>query len=999
MKNKSLLTIAFLVFLLVLTSCKTDETSDPANVTVFSGGMTDYSIVTAEDASDEVKALAEELYDLSGARPEMLSDKSPESPYEILIGGTSRAAASEYVQRLKSESTASAFHFLIAEEDRKIIILSDTDIGYIYALDYIKTAYIRNNDFKVPAGTYDLRQVIWDDYYNSDLYYDRLVAEADKNRFEEGSGKPGNGNDYQEGDNTIMTVGQVIEQYKSMLASFTTADFGEYTADMFTSVNTYRTPTVYPGETHPRVLFTENSIATVRNNLTASENDSMYKKYIALSDVPCDGKFKPVTGTMTNNYDADMMAKIEAKAFRYAMTGEKLYGYEALYAIKNSMLTIDLPHTVGEWARSYGHMLYVLACVYDWCYDLMTEDDKAQLLSGGVNLVGWHLEMVCRVSSTNKAPIGQGTMYGHGAEAQLLVQYLAFAIACYNEAPEIYELCAGRVLNDYVEAQDYLLQSGSHWEGVFYSAWRTESTMIASLLINRMSDGAATPFNSDNLEEAIETMTYYIRPDEQPFRIGDVHANGTSYGHGNLGYVSLYAATLYGNSYLKNIAYKHLNSFNTYTNETPGASAVMFLAINDPQVSYIYEGTAPLTQTTSYPGTNIFAKSANNDKNAFAIYMTMPENYVSSHAHMECGSFQIFYKGILASDSGAYTTWGDAHHMGYTMQTISSNSLLVYNPNLVNTSNSLRPTFVYTGGQSISKDLSLPNKLSDLLKHERLGQCTSLGVANVEKDGKYLYSYMGGDMTAAYDEETVDEVTRYMFAVATGEDDSPLVFMTFDRITSDNASYHKSALIHVQEEPTLTNNGFAIVTNTKHDNSGKMIVQTVGYATEYTVIGGTGKEYWVAGVDENGNYSLENGYNIASNKTYVEDSIAEDGWGRIEISPAEADLTNHMLTVMYVTDAKNSSSPVKAENIASDNLAGAEIFGKAVLFPENEKLLSEESSFTLNAAAECFIVGVDAGTWAVTNGSTIHTAVVEEGVNLINFTANATGSYTLTRID
>ncbi len=995
MKNKSLLTIAFLVFLLVLTSCKTNKTND--SVTVFSGGETSYCIVTADGASDEAKALSEGLYDLSGARPKMLTDKSPEVTYEILVGDTNRAVTDEFVKKIQAVSTASAFHFIIAEKDEKIVILSDSDIGYIYALEYIKATYINNNEFRIPADTYDIKEVIWDEYYNSELYYDRLVAEADKNRFEASNGNPGGDNDDWGENSTIMTVDQVIKQYQDMIKSFDTSAFGEYTSDMFTSVNTYKAPTVYPGGTHPSVLFTENSIETVKNNLLAPENATMYKKYIALSDAPCDGKFKTVTGNMTHNYDADVMSKIEAKAYRYAMTGEALYGYEAIYAIKNSMLTIDLPHTVGEWARSYGHMLYVLACVYDWCYDLMTEEDKAQLVAGGVNLVGWHLEMVCRVSTTNKAPIGQGTIYGHGAEAQLLVQYLAFSIACYNEAPEIYELCAGRVLNDYVEAQDYLFQSGSHWEGVFYSAWRTESTVMASLLINRMRDGALTPFNGENLQEAIETMTYYIRPDEQIFRIGDVHANGTSYGHGNLGYVSLYASALYGNTYLKSIAYKYLNNFKTYTNETPGASCVMFLAINDPSVSYIYEGTAPLTQTTSYPSTNIFAKSANNDENAFAIYMTMPENYVSSHAHMECGSFQIYYKGILASDSGAYTTWGDEHHMGYTMQTISSNSLLVYNPKLANTSNSLRPTFVYTGGQSISKDLSLPNTLSQLLLYERLGQCTSLGVANVEKDGVYLYSYMGGDMTKAYDADTASEVVRYMFAVATGDDDTPLAFMTFDRVTSVDASYHKSALIHVQQEPTITNDGFAIVTNTKLGNSGKMIVQTVGDATEYTVIGGPGKEYWVAGVDENGNYSLEDGYNIASKKTYVEDSIAEDGWGRIEISPAEADFTNYMLTVMYVTDVTNNDSPVKAQEVSSDNLSGAMIFGKAVLFSRNENLLTEESTFTLTEGGECFIAGVDAGSWTISCGSDTQTVVVEKGTNLITFTAKSAGTYTLTR--
>ena len=107
---------------------------------------------------------------------------------------------------------------------------------------------------------------------------------------------------------------------------------------------------------------------------------------------------------------------------------------------------------------------------------------------------------------------------------------------------------------------------------------------------------------------------------------------------------------------------------------------------------------------------------------------------------------------------------------------------------------------------------------------------------------------MGGDMTKAYDAETVDEVTRYMFSVATGNPEHPLALVTFDRITSKEASYRKSALIHTQQEPEITSDGFAIVTNTKKDYSGKMIVQRVGFDTTYTLVGGEGKEFWLSDV-------------------------------------------------------------------------------------------------------------------------------------------------------
>ncbi len=982
MKNKSLLLLIISVFLLVLTSC----ISNNSNVDVFSNGETNYTIITPAEASDEVMDLAKELQSLSGANPELKTDKAPESALEILIGDTSRKLTLTYVQKLRDVATTSAFHFIVAEDGGKLVILADTDIGYIYALDYIKETYIKDGSFAISKNAYDIKRVAWDDYYASDLYFNRLIAETDKNIYENEKNQFENEmNRYEDNKgNTIMTLEQAIEQYKAAAAAFNTADFGEYTSTVFTSANTYRAPTFYPESgAHPRILFTENTVDEVRKNLEAPENAHAYKRYITLSDAPCDGKMKPLTGNMSHNYDSGLISQIEAKAFRYAMTGEKIYGYEAIIAAKNAMLTINVPHTVGDWCRTYGYLMYVVACTYDWCYDLLTEEDKTQIIHGCVNLLGMHFEMCCYVSSSNKVPIEQGTMYGHGAEDQLLVDYLSFAIACFDEAPEIYELVAGRILNDYTEAQNFLYQSGSAWEGSFYGAYRMASTIVSNILLNKMTDGAETPFK--NLDEVITTMTYYVRPDGQVFRIGDLNENTDEWDYFRISMACFYAGNLYGNAYLKTFAYQDLGSFSDFTVGAGGLTPIQFLAINDPKVTYKYEGDVALTRTTTYPLTNIFAKSANNDKNAFAVYMTMPENYALSHAHMECGSFQIYYKGILASDSGAYTSWGGPHHMGYNMQTISSNSLLIYNPSLAGTHSSYRANLIYCGGQSIAgKRDDLPVTLKDLQSHPGLNQCTSLGKANVEKDGKYLYSYMGGDMTKAYDSVTVDEVTRYMLAVATDDEKCPLVFLTFDRITSDSASYKKTALIHTQEEPTITSDGFAIVTNTKNGNSGKMVVQSVNFGTTYTLVGGEGKECYA------------DGKNLPTNITLCDNSLAEYGWGRIEISPETAEKTNYMLTVMYVTDAENNDAPKKAADISSDNLAGAMMFGKAVLFSKNEKLLSQNASFTLTEGAECFIGGVKAGKWTVSNGAVTETVTVEDGTNLITFTAKTAGTYTIT---
>ena len=989
MKIKTLILLIFVV-LLNLVSCK-EETE---YITVFSGGGIEYSIVYASNASDKEKDLAYAIGLLSEANPGLYSDTAPVSRLEILVGKTNREASAKYFEKLKEKASDTAFHYLVAESEGKIILLSDSEAGYLYLAEYLSETYMRDGSFVIPKNCCDLLTVTLSEYYASDIYKEQIMWQDEEKRYEEEQKQLEEElNRYEEENKmeTAITLGQAIEQYKNMAASFNSADFGEYSSDIFTGAiakKGYKAPTVYPTSgSHPRVLFTNNSLETTRQNLESEENKAAYTRFMVQSYTPSDGKFKALENTTTHNMNYDITANIEAKAFRYALTGEKLYGYQAIYAIKNAILTLNIPKgTLGDATRAWGYVIYIAGCVYDWCYDLMTEEDKAQIIAGVVNILGPQMEIVNYDGTANKAPTAQGGGYGHGSETQLLRDWFTFAIACYDEAPEIYELVAGRLFDDYKKTQDYFNQSGAHWEGSGYGPYRLYSSFYASYLLNRMTDGKEKLF-SDDMEKVVITFMHYVRPDNQVLRIGDGWQERESYYDLSGNYILAFlAGNYYRNSYLKSIAYEGLKKFSTFTYSNTNITPIMHLAFNDITLSHVYTETPPLVNKTTFPFTSLTAHSAHNDADAFMVYMTMRDVApATSHAHMDLGSFQIFYKGALASNSGKYSSWGDYHHMNYSMQSISKNTLLVYNPNLADMKNTVRTNMVYLGGQSISTE-----RVSNYSTYEKIVgspahlQCVNLGSSSLEENGQLVYAYLGGDMTKAYDAETVDEVTRYMIAVATGDSAFPFAFVTFDRITSDDASYRKSALIHMQEEPTIDGD-FAIITNTKGSNNGKLVVQTVGFDTDYTVIGGEGKEFWL-------NDTLGNATTDISN---APGSVAEYGWGRIEISPTVADKTNHMLTVMYVTDADNNAAPIKAADISTENLAGASMFGKSILFPKNEKLLTEESGFTLATYGECFIAGVSAGEWnIIKDGVTVQTLTVADGTNLISFTA-AAGTYTV----
>ena len=208
-----------------------------------------------------------------------------------------------------------------------------------------------------------------------------------------------------------------------------------------------------------------------------------------------------------------------------------------------------------------------------------------------------------------------------------------------------------------------------------------------------------------------------------------------------------------------------------------------------------------------------------------------------------------------------------------------------------------------------------------------------------------------------------------------------MVFVTYDRITADDPSYKKTFLLHVQQAPTVTGDGFAVVTNTIRENSGNLVVQSCITDMDYTVIGGEGNEFMV------------NGVNVPNEDVILqEDHIDEVGWGRIEISPAAESKTDHMLTAMYVTDAKNTAPLEKAAEIHTDKLVGAVLFNRAALFFKETGRLAESTSFTSTGKGEIdyYIAGVAAGEWSVSvNGKQLKNVTVSEESGLLRFTAEA----------
>ena len=179
------------------------------------------------------------------------------------------------------------------------------------------------------------------------------------------------------------------KELKRKIAAFSPLDFGgeEVTADLFaSSEKTYPAPPVRPEKgRHPRVLFNENDVPGIR----AAEKDPRHAAAVALFreavDHPTDGDFgiAEKRGDKFYNFKEPVLKDILSLALDYAANGSRLSGYRAIYAIKNALKTMDFRDIGGDQCRQFGFVAFTAACVYDWCYDLLSDRDKRQIVAGG----------------------------------------------------------------------------------------------------------------------------------------------------------------------------------------------------------------------------------------------------------------------------------------------------------------------------------------------------------------------------------------------------------------------------------------------------------------------------------------------------------------------------------------------------------------------------------------------------------------------------------------
>lgn len=698
-----------------------------------------------------------------------------------------------------------------------------------------------------------------------------------------------------------------------------------------------------PPTVHPRLYLRSSDIPELRERLKNPEIKKTIAKIQKLGVDRTPEEEAKAPDKSGFRYYAEMRgvtSRVQLEALDYLLNKKKSVARKAIVAMLDTLRNTNYGKK-GDLSRASGQMLMCGAMVYDWCYDQMKDSEKKAYINEFVRI---SKTMECGYPPKNTEPIA-----GHSSEWMVMRDMLSAAIAIYDEFPEMYNHVMTMLCRDYIPVRNYVYAGHNYHQGTSYANVRFSNDLFSLWILDRMGAGAVY----DPAQQFVMyDFLYRRRPDGMVLPAGDVNPGiGGSYG-----LPAMLAYSYYKDPYL---AYEYKRN-----TKIDNHCLIFDVLWRDYTVEPKSPETLPLTKYSGTPYGWMIARTGW-DKNSVIAEMKINEHFVGNHQHMDGGAFQIYYKGPLAIDAGAYhgTSGGynSAHNKNFFKRTVAHNSLLVFDPNEKfaswNYGGTDKTEFADNdGGQRMPGDRwETCRSFADLLSDEyTTGQVLAHGIG-----GDYMapeYSYLSGDITKAYSDK-VKEVKRSFVFLNLKSEKVPAAMVVFDKVVSKNPEFKKHWLLHSIEQPQVSENGI-VIKRTKDGDSGMLSNTVLLPAKEnldMQVIGGKGKEFWV------------NGTNYANApQAGRPDPRNERGEWRVEVSPSAPANEDYFLNVIQVAD-NNCNELHKASLLKGENLVGAVIADRIVTFSKDGETINGKAEMDVqgNGTFKFVMTNMKPGTWQV----------------------------------
>ncbi len=733
----------------------------------------------------------------------------------------------------------------------------------------------------------------------------------------------------------------------------------------------YPLPPYTPKSDRPRVMFNKQMLETARENLKYEENKIMYDELVKTANGDVEKFTKP----------SEYMYYSDSNAFLYIFNGDKVAGRKAVDTIIKGLkqYTEDSKNsrTAISARREMGDYIHYAARVYDWCYDLMTEDEKFEIIKS-----------VLYFSSSQEMgfpPTSQsGFTNAHDSENQIFRDMLAFAIASYEDYPEYYNLVAGKFFYEMINMRNWLYEDSSlPATGSEYGF----SRMLYEAYLGCLLRAAGLDGILDSQHKFGYSAIYDLRPHGYTARIGDCWARPTTRNSAGTTPSLFYIGNYYRDPYIRQMYFSDTSvSYPAYSD---------MVVFNDPSIGLGDLSELPTSYFAGKKSGVMYAKtgwSQGRTSKDMSVTMQLPERLFGGHGHYDSGNFTIYYKGNLVVDSGLYEglaftdengkyitniASNSDHDLNYHKRTVAHNCMLVHDPDE-------DPKIAPDGGQKSFAPFSVSVEYLD--ENSKAG--TILGYEWGEDMNHPSYTYMKGDIKDAYSDKVTGYTRSFMF-LDFFDEIYPGALIVYDKISSKDATFEKDWLLHFNSDykPVIEGNRTQIEKTNDGDN-GRLINETLLPKEDnlkIETIGGKNMEFYSHGK----NWTAV---------TYKKN--ADHGNWRIEVTPKNSSKTDYFLNVLQVGDATLKPEPLKSELIETKTHYGVKIKDRVVLFSKEDGRIKEDIEFTINGNEEKYlymVADVKEGLWTLyKNGVRVKDVEVTDEGGMAYFEGSS-GTYTLKR--
>ncbi|MEF3304519.1 heparin/heparin-sulfate lyase HepB [Paenibacillus sp. GYB003] len=671
-------------------------------------------------------------------------------------------------------------------------------------------------------------------------------------------------------------------------------------------------PPITPPPEHPRLFFRKRHLPELKAKTTHPELKQAWERLIGYS------RFG-VEEANAEHCPGDVYV-IEANALLYALLDDRGAGLKAK-RLALSAITKPFNPNYQDISREIGRLMLAGAVVYDWCHDLVTAEEKTFLIR--------HFKRLAGLLECGYPPVKEGAFVGHSCEWMIQRDMLGTGIAIYDEDPEMYDLAAGRFFDQMVPARNFFYPSGWHHQGDAYGGVRFQGELFPTWMFDRM--GFGNVYDPSQREVGYQWI-YTRRPDGKLLRDGDTPPpmpNQTKYTR--LHFLYLMLGSYYKDPYF--VCQRRKDEGRLHDKDV--LFAFLFA---DPDAAAKPLDELPLTRYFGAPTGAMVARTGWDegiDAKTVVAEMKVGMYQYNNHQHLDAGAFQLYYKGNLAIDSGSYKgssgKYHSPHNKYYFKRSIAHNTILVYDPDeltkhpYVKDGGLVWPN-VNDGGQRWPNEGRPPLTLHDLLNKDfRRGDVLAydFGPDKFKPD----YSYMKGDITAAYSDKMKQFQRSFLF-LNFKNDDHPAALIVFDRVVSANPDFRKYWLLHSIEEPRIED-GRTIVSRGEDGYNGQLVNDTLlpeRSNRHIEKVGGPDKPYWVFGTNFVNDYP----------------GTKEQGEWRIELSPREPSALDLFLNVMQVKDIDGPAA-LDTYKVEGRTFVGAAIGDWVVLFAKSGERLAEDT--------------------------------------------------------